>query len=115
MIQQEAGADMVRREISGAKLSAANLAEVVGKAVDAGKDPRRVVGLLQQAGLVIEPVLDSDALMAGSLRSIPAARSLSLADRLCLALALRSDPAEVLTSDKAWSRLRLPVTVRLIR
>jgi len=53
--------------------------------------------------------------MAGAVRSILGGRWLSLGDRCCLALTLRSTPPDVLTVDRAWADLDLPLHVRLIR
>ena len=115
LLHSEPGADVVERALSEASLSAVNLAEVLGKLVDAAVDVRRVPGLLAAAGVVVEPFTAKDAELAGALRSVEGGRALSLGDRCCLALALRSEPAEVLTSDRAWAELDIPLTVRLLR
>jgi ribonuclease VapC len=53
--------------------------------------------------------------MAGARRSLLGGRRLSLEDRCCLALTLRSTPPDVLTADRARADLDLPLHVRLIR
>jgi len=114
LILDERGAATAESALPGSRLSAANLAEVLGKLLDAGLDVRPVAGLLQSAGVTIEPLTLADAELAGALRGVSGGRKLSLGDRCCLALALRTGTS-VLTADKAWAKLDLPVDVHLVR
>lgn len=115
LVQDEPGADLVERELGGALLCTVNLAEVVGKLVDVDLDPRQLAPLLRAAGVVVEPLTERDAELAGAIRGAAGGRELSLGDRCCLSLALRDPSGSVLTADRAWAALALPLEVRLIR
>lgn len=115
LVQDEPGADLVEHELAGALLCTVNLAEVAGKLVDADLDPRQLAPLLRAAGVVVEPLTERDAELAGALRGIAGGRALSLGDRCCLSLALRDPSGAVLTAGRAWAALDLPLAVRLIR
>ncbi len=115
LIHEEPGADKVAEALSGASLGTVNLAEVVGKLVDVGIDASRLRELLGTAGVRMVPLLPEDAELAGALRALKGGGGLSLGDRCCLALTVRSVPPEVLTADRAWADLDLPIHVRLLR
>ena len=115
LVHDEPGADQVADALSGSTLSAVNLTEVVGKLVDADVEAQQLRTLLVSAGVTIKHFGADDAELAGALRSVVGGRALSLGDRCCLAVAVRSDPPEVLTGDRAWAELDLPVRVVLFR
>lgn len=115
LIHDEPGAGMVANAMAESTIGTPNFAEVIGKLVDAQIDAAGVRELVVAAGGTIEPLTADDAELAGALRSIKGGQQLSLGDRCCLALTLRRAPAIVMTADRAWQKLDLPIEVRLIR
>ena len=115
LLKDEPGADTVSAALDGALLGTANLAEVMSVVADVGGDGDLERRRLLVAGVTFAPVTELDAGRAGTLRTLTRSSGLSLGDRLCLALTLRTDAATVLTADRAWAAIDLPLTVRLIR
>jgi ribonuclease VapC len=99
-LRDEPGATLVRRRLEvGGACGSANWSEVAQKVRAAGADWALARGLLLSYRLTVEPVSLDDAERAAELRHPTAA--LSLADRLCLALAERRE-SSALTADAAW-------------
>jgi PIN domain nuclease of toxin-antitoxin system len=99
-VQNEDGADVVESALAdGSLCGAANWSEVAQKVLAAGRDWDLVRALLVSYGIRVEPVSGTDAEWAA--RRWTRGEGLSLADRLCLALAERCD-SEVYTADTAW-------------
>jgi ribonuclease VapC len=99
-VQDEAGADQVEGALrESARCGAANWSEVAQKVLAAARDWELVRALLASYGLRVEPVEAVDAEWAA--RRWTHGEGLSLADRLCLALAERVDEP-VLTADATW-------------
>ena len=99
-VQGEEGADVVEASLDDAsRCGAANWSEVAQKVLGAGRDWDLVRALLVSYALRVEPVEADDAEWAA--RRWVRGEGLSLADRLCLALAERVDE-DVLTADVAW-------------
>jgi len=100
----EPGADQVRAEISGALISTANWSEFVQKVLQNGINTQGMRAELEGAGLRIVPVTVQQAETAAGLWPTTRPLGLSLADRLCLALAL-VQPSRVFTTDRVWTQL----------
>ncbi len=111
---QEPGADQVEQAIGdGAAVSAVNLSEAVAK-LSADRADAMVREFLDGLQLQVVPFDAEAAYQTGFLRNATEHLGPSLGDRACLELARRLS-VPVLTTDRAWQRLQLGVTVRLIR
>lgn len=118
LLNHEAGAEVVAPVLSASMISTINWAEVVSwlsspnnvRAVDI-EDARDV---LARHGLTTVPVTEAEAEGAGLLAPQTRSAGLSLADRVALTLAMELG-LPVLTADRQWDRVNLPVEVRQIR
>ena len=114
LLNAEPGADRVMAALPRAVVGAVNLSEVVAKLAEFGLPPDEVAAAVDGLGLQVVPFDAPDAYRAGLLRPTTRAAGLSLGDRACLALGA-SLGGTVLTTDRRWLELGLPVTVQMIR
>ena len=114
LLRREQGAEIVAAVIPDAAIAMINIAEVLGKLVDYGTPEAEAFAAI--SGLGIEMVDDDLALARASARLREHTRKygLSLGDRICLALGERLN-VPLLTADRAWAGLALPLTVQVIR
>jgi ribonuclease VapC len=117
-LQGEPGQETVLQALQTQRclVSAANEAEIISKSIDRGLPPATIAAILSELSYTAVDVTVADGQQAGQMRSLTKSASLSLADRLCLALAQRLK-ARVLTADRAWLLVAeaLGVEVVLIR
>lgn len=110
----EPGASRVFDLLTDAMISTANLAEVGTRLVDKGFTLEQVRASFARLDL---KVIDLDAQLADamiSLRLPTRSAGLSLADRACLALAMR-EGAVAVTCDRAWRSLKIGCEIEVIR
>ena len=114
LLNDEVGAKIVQESLSGAIISSVNFAEVVTRLTLLGMPEKEIREALDILALDITPFDEEQAFLAGILAIKTKQLGLSLGDRACLALALKTGSA-ALTSDKVWQALDIGVTVRVIR
>ncbi|MGE4221509.1 MAG: type II toxin-antitoxin system VapC family toxin [Alphaproteobacteria bacterium] len=113
-LRREPGAEVVVRSLSNAKMSALNLAEVVGWMATHGAEPETVQRIIGDLRLDIVPFDAAAAFDAMLLGVGDKPTGLSLGDRACLALA-RALQCPALTADPRWLEIDSGAEVRLIR
>jgi len=119
LVREEPGADRVRSVIDeGALISVVNWAEVLANLVIGSPDPDEVSAMALPGGpgtrLHLAPFDDEQARETARLVRYTRSLGLSLADRAALALA-KQRQLRVLTTDRAWRSLRLPIKIEVIR
>ncbi len=111
-LQDEPGADEAEPWLMEGVIGAANWSEVLQKVRQHGAPAGVVARLLASFGLTVVEVTRTDAEIAADLWQ--GESSLSLADRLCLALGVRVN-LPVVTADAAWTQIDGGPDVVLVR
>jgi ribonuclease VapC len=113
VILDEPGSSKFSEDVARGLVGSVNLAEVVAKLEEHGATEPEIRGYLNGLELIPVPFDWGDAWATGLLRRRTRHERLSLGDRACLALAI-SHGLPALTTDRAWGRLGLGKTVRVV-
>ena len=119
LLRNEDGGERVAKALPrGAAVSALNWAEVLTRLIDLGGDPveitARALPAAAAGAVEVVPFDEAGARETARLRLKTRSLGLSLADRAALALA-KTRGVPVLTADRAWRSLRLPIKIEVIR
>ena len=110
----EPGSETAALHLHEAAISVVNLSEVYRKLVDSGVAIADAVQTIAAFRLDPIPFDEQQCIEAARLRPLTRHIGASLADRACLGLALLNGFA-VLTADRKWDLLDLPIDIRQIR
>ncbi len=116
-LHKEPGANLVLNHLEShsCAISAVNFAEVITKASRLSQDNgRKIATAIGHTDIQVVPFSKQQGEHTGLLEPVTRAKGLSLGDRACLSLAMELQ-AVVLTCDKAWKELNLPIEIVDIR
>lgn len=114
VLNGEAGAANVLPKLADSVMSLINVVEVGSKLIDRGMSVEAAWEAVDLLGIAMMEFDLPQASEATKLRLYTRRTGLSLADRACLALALRNCAIAV-TADRAWANLNVGCQVELIR
>ena len=107
------GAVLHARQTHRCVVSAANEAYIISKSLDRGLTLEAITFILAELSYIAVDATVADGEQTGLMRSLTRSAGLSLADRLCLALARRLK-AKVLTADRAWTLVGEPLGLDVV-
>jgi ribonuclease VapC len=114
ILNSEPGAETAIGFIGRAAISSVNLSEIISKLTERGASETGARSSVAALQLEVVPFTEEHAFIAGFLRVETRQYGLSLGDRSCLATATTLN-FPVVTADRTWAQLLLPVDVILIR
>ncbi len=113
-LRNEPGAEEVAAVLRLSCISAVNLAETISKMVEYGKPLDDAAFQIERLRIPVIPFDAEHAKLVASLWKATRVVGLSLGDRACLALGLKTG-LPVLTTERAWAKIDVGVSVGLIR
>jgi len=114
VLLSEPGSERVLPRLAGGYLSTVNLIEVHARMITLGADPSLAWNRVLNFQCEICPLTESQARVAAELLTVTRPYGLSLADRVCLALAIERG-AKVYTADRARKSIPLPIEIEVFR
>ena len=114
VIRKEKGHEVVISRLGSAMVSTVNLCEVLYKSTAKEADFEMTRWILGQMPVRSIEFDMEQAAIAAKIDSVTEGRSVSLADKACLALGIAKN-VPVLTSDKVWADLGVEAEVELFR
>jgi ribonuclease VapC len=113
-LRREPGADKVAEVLANSCISAVNLAETLGKMVEHGKPLEATSYQVERLRIEVIPFDEEQARIAASLWKQTRSVGMSLGDRACISLALKTSlPA--FTTEEAWAKASLGINLVKIR
>lgn len=113
LVRQEPGGQRIEDLLTTSHVGAVNASEFIQKLNQYGAQGEVAFGTLESLGLKLQPVTREDAIRAASFYSATRRVGLSMADRMCLALAHRLGvPAH--TADAAWKGVAPALGVKVV-
>lgn len=116
-LHKEPGADAVLKHLESVScvISTVNFSEVIARASRTSQENgRKIATAISRTDIQIVPFSQQQAEYTGLLEPATRSKGLSLGDRACLSLAMELQ-AIVLTADKVWQELNLPIEIVDIR
>ena len=114
ILREERGASNAFELAYAGTMSAVIYTEIISKCAMKGPDMSKAIHLVNALEINIESLNADTALQAGALKLNKRFWPLSLADCICIALAIEKS-ATLVTADRAWLELNLPCPVEVIR
>jgi ribonuclease VapC len=113
-LRREPGAEKVADVLPRSCISAVNLAETLGKMVEHGKPLEATSYQVERLRIAVIPFDEEQARIAASLWKQTRSVGMSLGDRACISLALKTSlPA--FTTEEAWGKSSLGIKLVKIR
>jgi ribonuclease VapC len=114
VLYDERGAEKAAVLALGGMISSVIFAEIIMKCAIKQFPIKTATSFIEQYQIEIQPLTASTAKNAGVLKLNKQFWSLSLADCICITMAIEKS-ATLVTADRAWLDLNLPCPIELIR